>query len=299
MSLTQKKRHIVLFLGPALTLLLLILVFPILYSINLSLFNADGASWFNGSSSFIAFDNYIRLATDTSFLNSVWLLFLYIFATTAIELSIALVFAIYLDQVIQVPSWLRTLILLPMFVLPVVSGLTFRYIFDPDGGILGQLYLLFDKEAPDMLGNQLLAFVLVVLQDVWRMWPFLFIIIFAGLKSLPKDPIEAIKLDGANFFQTCRYVIIPGIKGTITVAILLKIIESLKAFTEIYVMTGGGPGESTTILSMYIIKQLTDFSEYGYGSAASTLLLIFGVTLTMGLGLYQNRQKQQKPEVII
>ena len=122
------------------------------------------------------------------------------------------------------------------------------------------------------------------------MWPFLFIIIFAGLKAIPRDPIEAIKLDGANLWQTCRYVIIPSLKGTIVVATLLKVIESLKAFTEIYVMTGGGPGESTTILSMYIVKQITEFSEFGFGSAASTLLLAVGVLLTLGLGMLQRKQ---------
>lgn len=293
MSLTHKKRHVVLFLGPAVGLLALILFFPILYSVNLSLYDADGASWFSGSSPFVALSNYTKLFTDPSFLNSIWLLGLYIVITTIVELGLALAVAIYFDQVVKVPSFLRTLIILPMFVLPVVSGLTFRYLFDPEGGILGHVFMLFDKEPPDMLGDPILAFGVVVLQDIWRMWPFLFIIIYAGLKAVPRDPIEAIKLDGANFWQTCRYVILPSLKGTIAVAVLLKVIESLKAFTEIYVMTGGGPGESTTILSMYIIKQITDFSQYGFGSAASTLLLVFGVTLTVGLGVLQRRQAKE------
>lgn len=288
-----KKRHAALFLGPALGLLTLILFLPIVYSLNLSLYQADGASWFAGSSTFVALDNYWQLVRDGSFINAIVLLSIYIVVSTLVELGIALGLAIYFDQVVTVPKWVQTLILLPMFVLPVVSGLTFRYLFDPEGGILGHLYLLFNSEAPDMLGDPVLAFTVVVVQDVWRMWPFLFIIIFAGIKSIPRDPIEAIKLDGANLWQTCRYVIIPSLKHTILIAVVLKVIESLKAFTEIYVMTGGGPGESTTILSMYIVKQITQFAEFGLGSAASSLLLIFGVGLTIGLGFLQRRQHQE------
>ena len=294
MSTSHRSGHALAFLAPALLLLLAILVFPILYSFGLSFFEADGASWFAGTSQFIGFGNYIGLLEDPSFSHSVGLLALYIVITTVFELAIALVLAIFLDQVITVPSWLRTLLILPMFVLPVVSGLTFRYLFDPEGGILGTVFYWFNLEAPDMLGDPIGAFFVVVVQDIWRMWPFLFIIIFAGLKGLPRDTIEAVKMDGANLWQTCRFVILPGLKPTIVVAVLLKVIESLKAFTEIYVMTGGGPGESTTILSMYIIKQITDFSQFGFGSAASTMLLVVGVGITLMLGIFSTKQESNK-----
>lgn len=296
MSTSHRHGHAWAFLGPAVLLLLAILVFPIIYSFCLSFFEADGASWFAGTSKFIGFNNYLMLLNDPSFAHSVWLLAAYIVITTLIELAIALGLAIFLDQILKVPSWMRTLLILPMFVLPVVSGLTFRYLFDPEGGVLGTVFYWFNLEAPDMLGDPIGAFFVVVMQDVWRMWPFLFIIIFAGLKGLSRDTIEAVKMDGANLWQVCRYVILPGLKPTIVVAVLLKVIESLKAFTEIYVMTGGGPGESTTILSMYIIKQITDFSQYGFGSAASTLLLTTGIGITLILAFFSRKEGQGKSE---
>ena len=280
MAMERKKRHIAGFLLPGGILLLAILVFPILYSFFLSFYEADGASFYSGTSEYVGLENYLNLFDDASFLHSIWLLFLYIATTTFFGLAIALTMAIFLDQVLSVPSYLRTLMILPMFVLPVVSGLTFRYLFDPEGGILATVFYWFSMEAPDFLGTPWGAFFVVVLQDVWRMWPFLFLILYAGLKSLPRDTLEAVKLDGASLWQSCLYVILPGLKSTLFVAVLLKVIESLKAFTEIYVMTGGGPGESTTILSMYIIKLITDFAQYGYGSAASTLLLLVGVFMT-------------------
>jgi len=90
--------------------------------------------------------------------------------------------------------------------------------------------------------------------------------------------LEAIRLDGANFMTQCRYVILPALKPTLIVAVLLKVIESFKAFTEIFVMTGGGPGNSTSILPLFIVKQITDFREFSYGSAASFVLLSISLT---------------------
>ena len=124
----------------------------------------------------------------------------------------------------------------------------------------------------------------VIAQDVWRMWPFIFIILYAGLKSIDTEILNAAKIDGANMLQRFRYIVLPAMKSTIIISIILKTIESFKAFTEIYVMTGGGPGESTSILSMYIIKQLTQFNRYGFGSAVSMVLLFSAIIFSLVYG---------------
>ena len=111
------------------------------------------------------------------------------------------------------------------------------------------------------------------------MWPFLFIIVYAGMQALPRDCIEAVRVDGATTWQTVRHVILPLLRNTIAIAIVLTMIEGLKVFTEVYVMTGGGPGDSTSILSMYIVKQAFDFSRLGYAAAVSALLLGVGLLL--------------------
>jgi multiple sugar transport system permease protein len=288
----KKQAHIWIFLSPALLLFATILVFPVLYSVYLSLFDTTVATLVQGGDKFIGVDNYFELFKDTSFQNSVGLLALFIVTTTFLEVSIALAVALYLDQVLRIPKLLQTLLLLPMFVLPVVSGLTFRYIFDPNEGVLGAVYGWFGAAPPGVLGDPWLAFGAVVVQDVWRMWPFLFLVIFAGMTSLPQEPIEAVQLDGATTWQAFRYVMLPMLRGTIVVAILLKVVESLKAFTEIYVMTGGGPGESTSILSMFIVKQAFTFLKIGYGASASTLLLFVGTTLAVLSLLAQSWRKR-------
>ncbi|GAH36410.1 unnamed protein product, partial [marine sediment metagenome] len=118
MSTSQRPRHLWAFLGPAGLMLVAILVFPILYSFVLSLFDADGASWFSGTAEFVGIANYIKLLGDQSFLDSIWLLLVYIVTTTTVELALALVLAIVIAEILPMPAWLRTLLILPMFVLP-------------------------------------------------------------------------------------------------------------------------------------------------------------------------------------
>ena len=283
MSNIQSKKHIFWFLAPATILFALILLFPIVYSFLISFQDAEGVRFLSGNSEFIGLQNYFELFSDRGFQKSIWLLIVFIVSTTSIELLIALSVAIYLDQCLKIPKWIQTFLILPMFVIPVVSGLTFRYLFDPENGVIASIYFYFNAVAPDLLGEPVLAMGLIILQDIWRMWPFLFLIIFAGLKAMPREPFEAIKLDGAGTWDVCKHLIIPSLKHTIMIAMLLKVIESLKAFTEIYVMTGGGPGDSTNILPMYIVRQITDFTKYGFGSAASIILLVLGITAAVGL----------------
>lgn len=290
MAIKTTKRQFWSFMTPGLILFTLIIVLPISYTFVLSFFSSAGPDALGDEKIFVGFKHFFNLARDGFFLKSLALLFLFILTSSVIEISIATSVALYFDQVFKVTRLVQTLVILPMFVIPVVSGLSFRYMFDPENGIIGSLFFRFQKEAPDLLGSNLGAFCLMVLQDVWRMWPFLFIIIFAGLQSLPNDMLEAAKLDGANFFQRCRYVILPNLKYTILIASTLKIVESFKAFTEIFVMTGGGPGDATSILSLFIVNQITEFGRFGYGSAASMILLGLSILFILILGWVQNQQ---------
>ena len=287
----QSRMSLLVLLSPALFIIGLLMLYPIFFSFHLSFFEATGHKYLAGQSSYIGLENYTKMLMDGSFWNSSKLLFYYIIATTLLEVAIALAVALYLDQIINLPAKYNSILLLPMFVIPVVSGLTFRFIFDPESGVFASIFFWFNKESPDFFGNPALAFTTVIAQDVWRMWPFIFIILYAGLKAIDTEILNAAKIDGATLYQRCKYIILPAMKSTIIIAVILKVIESFKAFTEIYVMTGGGPGESTSILSMYIIKQLTDFNKYGFGSAASMLLLIFAILFSLSYGYLLNKEK--------
>lgn len=284
------KKGAWLFLWPTLLLLGLLLVAPVASSLYLSLRDTTATTLAQGGDSFVGLGNYRELLSDASFHASVWLLLKFIVVTTVLELLIALGVAYWLDQVVRPWRIVETLLIVPMFVIPVVSGLTFRFLLDPGEGIFALVWGWFGKEAPALLGDPSAAFWAIVAQDVWRMWPFVFLIVYAGFKSLPKEPLEAIRLDGANAWQAFRHVTLPMLQPTLVVAALLKVIESLKAFTEIYVMTGGGPGEATSLLSMYVVKQAFTFFKVGYGSAVSAVLLLTGIALALLLGIAQRKR---------
>jgi multiple sugar transport system permease protein len=222
-------------------------------------------------------------------------LLLFTAVTTTVEIALALTVAVYLDQVCELPRPLETALLLPMFVIPVVAGLLFRYLLDPGEGLIGAVFGWFGAAAPGLLGDPDRALAAVMLMDVWRMWPFVFVILYAGIKSLPREPIEAVRLDGATTWQAVRFVILPMLRSTLVVAVVLKVIESLKAFTEIYVMTGGGPGDATSLLPLFVVKQAFEFFRLGYGAAASTVIFLLGVGAATLLLWLQNRRKKQVP----
>ncbi|MFM7199957.1 MAG: carbohydrate ABC transporter permease [Myxococcota bacterium] len=283
------------FVGPALFLLGGLLILPLLFSVGLSFYDTTILSLIDGTDRFLGIENYAVLLQDEDFWSAVLRLLLFAGVTTGLELALALTVAFYLDQVWTPPKLLEALLLLPMLVIPVVSGLLFRYLFDPGEGLWGTLFERVGLEAPALLGHPILAFVVMVLQDVWRMWPFMFMIVYAGLKSLPREPMEAARLDGCTNFQVFRFVLAPLLMPTVTVAVVLKLIESLRAFTEIYVMTGGGPGRSTELLSMYVVKVAFDYFQLGLGAAAGVLVFGFGMLIAGVLLTVQARRVREVP----
>lgn len=272
-----------LFAAPALVFLMCLIVYPAVESILLSLTNADLSTVATGQSKFVGVSNYVALSSDASFLNSVWLLLQFALITTAVEVGFALVVALCLEYVVAVPNWVRTALLVPMFIVPLVSGLTFRFLLDPSDGVVGEWGRLLGLTVPELLGDPDFAFWFVVLQDFWRMWPFAFLIIASGLKSLPHEPFEAFEVDGGSRLQAIRHLVLPLLAPSLGVAVGLKVVESLKAFTEIYVMTGGGPGESTNVLSLFIVQKAFEFFHLSEAAAAGTLLLLAGL---LGMGVY-------------
>lgn len=281
------------FVGPALLLLGGLLILPLLFSVALSFYDTSILSLIDGTDRFVGLHNYGQLLQDGDFWSAVLRLTLFAGVTTGLELILALTVAFYLDQVWAPPKFVEALLLLPMLVIPVVSGLLFRYLFDPGEGLWGALFGLIGWEAPALLGHPLLAFVVIVLQDVWRMWPFMFMIVYAGLKSLPHEPMEAARLDGCTHLQVFRFVIAPMLLPTVTVAVVLKLVESLRAFTEIYVMTGGGPGRSTELLSMYVVKVAFDYFQLGAGAAAGVVVFAFGMLIAGALLTAQARRGRE------
>ncbi|MEY2987272.1 MAG: hypothetical protein RJB13_793 [Pseudomonadota bacterium] len=265
------------FILPGTVLLIVLLAWPIFQSAFSSL--SEQSHIANSSTEFVGLMHFKSLLSQNSFWNSLWLAATFTVSTTIIELAIATMVALFLYFHKPVSRFVEILLILPMFVLPVVSGLTFRYIYDPNDGPLSVLFQYLNYEPISPLADSFWSFWAIVLQDVWRMWPFLFLVIYAGLKALPKSAQEAARIDGATSKALIWHIVLPALRPTIAIAIGLKVMESLKVFTEVYVMTGGGPGDSTSLISLFVVKQAFHFFQIGPASAASVVLLVLGMTL--------------------
>lgn len=270
-------RSLLLFVFPGSVLLTLLLGWPIVQSAISSL--TDTPSQLDAQTTAFGLTHYQTLLTQSSFWNALGLAASFTASTTAIELCIATTIALFLYFRKPIHRALEVLLILPMFVLPVVSGLTFRYLYDPNDGPLSIIFQWLGFEPISPLADSFWAFWAIVLQDVWRMWPFLFLVIYAGLKALPKSAQEAARLDGATHRTLIWHIILPALKPTLAIAVGLKVMESLKVFTEVYVMTGGGPGDSTSLISLFVVQQAFHFFQIGPASAASMVLLALGMTL--------------------
>lgn len=274
-SLSLKKNSYLLFIAPALLFLSLILFFPLLFSFVISFF--DWQLIQEVERRFVGLANYISLFRNIDFWRAVGLHLTFVVVGISCQLIIGLLVALLLNRKFFGDNIVRALLILPVFVLPVVSGLTFRFMYDPQFGAINWIITSLGFDPIAFLSRSSTALLAIIIQDVWRMWPFMFMIIYAGLSSLPVEPYEAAELDGASKFKIFWFITLPLLKPTIIVAIILRVVDALKAFSEIYVMTGGGPGDSTTILSIFIHKHAFRFFNMGYSAAASYVLVIIAL----------------------
>lgn len=271
------KSPVLYFILPALILVGVVLVYPILYAIGISFFNWPLVD--EASRGFIGISNYVSIFQDAEFWNSLFLQMGFIFIAIPIELIIGFFVAILLNREFKGVGLIRSLLLLPIFVLPVLSGLTWRLMLQPGYGAISFLLTTLGFPETALLANPGTAYAAVIIQDIWRMWPFMFMFIYSGLINIPNSLIEAANLDGARFWDKVIKIIIPLLRPTITTALLLRLIDALRIFSEVFVMTGGGPGNSTTLLSLYIHKQAFRYFNIGYASAMGVVLIIISLII--------------------
>ncbi|TVR70949.1 MAG: sugar ABC transporter permease [Spirochaetaceae bacterium] len=270
------------FLIPALLIVFAVLIFPILFAFFVSLFEwplSAGA----GPRTFIGLGNYVTLSRDPGFWNSLWLQLGFIFIAIPIEMVLGFLAALLLNREFRGGNLVRALLLLPVFFLPVVSGMTWRFMLQPRYGALNNLLVALGAPPTTWLAQARTAYAAVIAQDVWRMWPFVFMLMYAGLAGIPDELIEAAEIDGASYRQRVFSVIIPVLYPTILTTLLLRIIDALRIFSEVYVMTEGGPGMSTTLFSLYTHRIAFGHMRMGLSSAMAIFLLILSILFAVTL----------------
>lgn len=264
-----------LFLAPALLLLGIFLLWPIAYlfwlSFTVGSFTRSGAVWVGGR-------NYWRLLLDADFWQVIGNTAYFTIATVLPSLVIPLALAVGLNGAIVGRDLLRTAYFIPSITSLVAVGLGFRWLFQTEGVVNGWLGSIGIPAIP-WLGSTVWAMPVLILLSIWKQLGFNLVVFLAGLQTIPASRYEAAELDGANHWQQFWHITLPGLRPTVIFAIVTTAIFTLRSFEQPYVMTGGGPLNSTNLLVYYIYTQAFAQFDFGYASAAAIVLLAF----TLGL----------------
>jgi multiple sugar transport system permease protein len=272
-------------MAPAALVMVLALAYPLVQSVWLSFHQwAIGAPL--SSATFIGLDNYRILLSDPNVWASIRVTLVFAFAVVVVEVALGVALALLLDRNIRGMSVFRTIFILPMMVAPIVVGLVWRYLYNEQFGPFTTALKALGLPVIPWLSSPDMALISVIIADVWQWTPFIFILSLAALQSLPASAIEAARIDGATRWQTILHVKLPLMMPVIIVAALLRLIDAFKVLEVIYILTEGGPGLSTEILSLHIYKTAFTSQQLGRASALSNILLLIVTSLTLALFIF-------------
>lgn len=259
-----------LLLAPALASILLVALFPLGWTVWESLHLHDLRMPWLGRP-FVGLDNYADALRDRRFLEALAHTAFFAVTTLTLELLLGLALALVLHQAFRGRGLVRAAVLLPWAIPTVVAGLLARFIFQARGG----------GDAIVWLADARLAWVPVILADVWKTTPFVALLLLAGLQNIPADLYEAAALDGAGPWARFRRITLPLLRPALMVALIFRTLDAFRVFDLVYVLTGGGPGTATEPIALYAFNALLQDLRFGYGAAVS--VLIFLVTFILAL----------------
>lgn len=273
------SRYKYLFVFPGLFTLIAIIIFPLVFTFRLSFSSWDVV---NPTLDFIGFDNYLRVFHDERFWYSLVTLGKIGISAVAIEYVIGFALALLLWQDIGKSRFFRVLFIIPMMATPVIISVVWRTMFHESLGPINDLLSKLHLPTVPWLSNPTSALIAVIIIDVWQWTPFIFILLLAGLLSLPREPYEAAAMDGSSRFQTFWHLTFPMMAPISFGILVIRIIEASKIMETVYVLTSGGPGTSTETTAYYIfIRSMREF-QIGYSSAMSIIyLLMMIIALTL------------------
>lgn len=272
LTLWYEKNHTACFLAPAMITMAVFAVYVLAFLFYLALCNWNARS---PSPTFTGLNNFIRMAGDREFWISLWRTVEYTAATVTGQVIVGFLLAYTLNRRVFGLGLIRTLLIVPMAMTPVVIGMFWKIIFDPSLGPINYYLSLLHIPGPVWIGASSTALASIMLVTVWQLAPYSFLTITAGFTSLPEEVYEAAVIDGANGFQILFRITIPMLKQVLLTLILLRMIEAFRAFDLIYTMTRGGPGTSTQLMPFYLYTAGFDWFDFGYAAALSVFLLFF------------------------
>lgn len=279
--LARFEPHYLVLLAPLLLFVLAISIYPLAFSFFISFFKYRLTDP-NQLKTFLWFGNYLNAFQDKQVLGALNTTLIFVAGTVISEIVVGLALALLLSAETRLMQVVRSFLLLPMAIPPLVVGLVWKSLYNVDFGVIPYY---FKQLGVDMgrgpLGEISWAMPAVILVDLWQWSPLLMVIFLAGLKSLPREPYEAALVDGASRWQSFWYITLPLLKPTLLVGLLLRTMQSFKVFDVIYATTGGGPGSTTTVLNFHIFTVGMTFFDMGYAAALANILLVVVAILSI------------------
>jgi multiple sugar transport system permease protein len=293
-DMSERKLGMLLLI-PAALLLSLIVLYPIATLFYTSLHAVDNANPRAGAV-WVGMANFVRAFEDDRFWHSLWQTILYIVVTVPGALLVGLGLALLANKPFTVKWPVRLGLLLPWALPLVFCGLIFRWFFEYETGIVNDLLVRVGIEPLQWLSSPTLATIAICITIIWKASSFMALMLLAGLQSIPKSLYEAAEVDGASKWQQFIEITLPMLRPAIFVALIFRTITAIQTFDIPFAMTGGGPGDATETLAMYIHKTTLDFLDFGYGSALATLMFILSLVLTTGYLKYTRRSASRSGE---
>ncbi len=266
--------------APALVTLIMTIGYPIAYNMYISFFD-----WRMIQSStpqnFVGLGNYIKFFQNPDLFNSFLITIKYAFLGVGCEFLFGFILAIILYEKVFGLKAFRLMFLAPIMATPLVVGLIWKLMWHSEFGIINYFISLLGQDNVAWLARPNTAFFSIVVVEIWQHTPFVFLIIFAGLQVLPKEPYESATIDGATYWNKLFGITIPLMRGPILVAVMFRMIFTLRVFDQIYALTRGGPSEATMVMSLLIYREGFARWRPGYGAAMSIILLLLTILLTL------------------
>ena len=276
----QTKRFGLGMLSPTVVILLIMTAYPLFFTLVYSFTDYNLLRSLKKGSHFIALQNYTKLLSDPYFQQSILNTVKFTILAVIFEMFIGLVMALFVNSLKRGQKTMRTLLLLPYLLPTVTVALSWRMMLSSNYGIINQFLESLGLPWYNWFLDTKTAFGAILLIDVWQNTPFVFLLLFASLQSVPEGQYEAARIDGAGAFQQFWYVTIPNIKNSLALCALLRTIDSFRLFDKVNLLTGGGPANSTSTITQYLYNYGIKSLDFGFGSAGAIVMTVLVLLLS-------------------
>mgnify|MGYP003376768902 FL=1 len=279
-SYTATRRFGVSMITPTLVVLLIMTAYPLLFTLVYSFTDYNLLRALKNPPEFTALKNYTKLLTDPYFQQAVWNTVRFTVLAVIFEMFFGFIMALTINSIKRGQKLMRTLLLLPYLLPTVTVALSWRMMLSPNYGIVNQVLQSLGLPVYNWFSDMRTAFGMLLVIDIWQSAPFVFLLLYAALQSVPSSQYEAARIDGANRMKILWYVTIPNIKNSLALCALLRTIDSFRLFDKVNLLTGGGPANPTATITQYLYTYGIKSMDFGFGSAGAIIMTILVLILS-------------------